>query len=107
MSHTTLIYEIVPAFAPVSLCDCCVLGCSLLVTTYLQHMHTYMVYRLLSFKKKMISCCGAVANSAFCDVYVLKDGHKGWFRSIIQREESFGKLRGQRFGMRQEVLGTK
>lgn len=55
----------------------------------------------------MISCCGAVANSAFCDVYVLKDGHKGWFRSIIQREESFGKLRGQRFGMRQEVLGTK
>lgn len=68
-------------------------------------IHTWYIGRF--HLKKMISCCGAVANSAFCDVYVLKDGHKGWFRSIIQKEESFGKLRGQRFGMRQEVLGTK
>lgn len=42
-----------------------------------------MVYRLFLFKKKMISCCGVVVNLVFCDVYVLKDGYKGWFRSII------------------------
>lgn len=109
VSHTTLIYEAVPASAPVSLCDGCVLDCSVLVTTYLQHTHTYMIYRPHSFQK-LISCLGFLANLPLCDASVLENcisWHEGWFCGIAQKEESFAKLRGLRFGVRQEVLATK
>lgn len=88
VSHTTRIYETVPASAPASLCDCCVLDCSALVTIYLQHMYTYVIYRSLSFKK-LISCSGILANSPVCDVAVLQDcvsWQEGWSCGIPQKE---------------------